>query len=295
MLDDAAVRRLLNGKTRVIPYVGRYVGIEGMQALVDLGGQRFPTPFMSALVPEINEAVHVWSIDGSLFMLGPTAPKPGVGVVATVAGDYVNVTTDFGTFTMPYGPPSEPPTSGDAVSINWSGTPSCMKLSTSPDPVEPPPAPDPGGGVQTRAAEFRATFAGSTDRDKKRYWTDQVYASSTTYGVFTYGGAIKDTIPASAQFVSLEVFVAYQKRDGGAPRWVLHNQYGLDGVPAVSAFTEWAPPGGWQTPPNAEQWFNELKQGGAWAGVGFDRGGWNIFKSLAQEGQSGALRITWRS
>lgn len=291
MLDDAAVTRLLNGKSRVTPYVGRYVGTDGMQALVDLGDQRIPVPFVGS-IPEINESVHVWSIDGALYLMGATVPKPGLGVVSTVAGDFVNVSTDFGTFLMPYADAS-PPTSGDAVAITWPG-PSCYKLSTSPDPGTPPPAPG-GGGAQVRSGEFRAVAAGSTDRDKLRFWTPQPYASSSTYGVFAYGTAIKDTIPAAAEFVSLEVFVAYQKRDGAAPNWVLHNLYGTYAVPTVSSRTAWAPAGGWQTPPDAAAWFNELKQGGAWAGVGFDTGGWNIFKSLAQDGQSGALRISWRS
>lgn len=290
--SSEAIHRLLAAKSRVTPYVGRYVGVDGTLALVDMGDQRVPAQF-ACVPPEINDAVHVWSIEGSLFLMGPTSPKPGMGVVSTVSGDLVTVVTDFGTFTMPYGPPSDPPTSGDTVAINWPG-PSCVKLSTSPDPVVPPPDPGGGGGATVRTLEFRATASGSTDRGSTRYWTDQVYASNTTYGVYAYGTAIKDSIPASAEFVSLEVYVSQQQRYGAAPRWVLHNLYGTYAVPAVSAYTEWAPGGGWQTPPNAADWFAQLKQGGAWAGIGFNQGGWNIFKSLAQDGMAGALRITGR-
>lgn len=293
MRDDAALKRLLDGKSRLTPYVGRFVGFDGVMAVVDLGDQRVPVPFLTGFVPDVNEPVHVWSVDGSMFLVGPTAPKPGMGVVETISGDFVTVQTDVGKFTMPFGPPSEPPTSGDAVAIIWPG-PSCMKLSTSPDPVPPPPDPGGGGTGQVRTAEFRATAAGSTDRGEARFWTQQVYASNSTYGIWAYGSAIKDTIPESAEFVDLQVYVAQQQRQGGAPRWVLHNQYGL-GLPTVSGYTEWSPVGGWQTPPEAESWFNELKQGGGWAGVGLNQGGFNIFKSLAQDGLSGALKITWRS
>jgi hypothetical protein len=297
VLDDAAVRRLLNGKTRVTTYPGRYVGNDGPLALVDLGDQRIPIPFLSSLVPEVNEPVHVWSIDGSLFMMGPAAPKPGMGVVATVTGDFASVVTDFGTFEMPFGA-ADPPTSGDAVAINWSTSPSCVKLSTSPDPVPPPPAPGGGGGTQVRTAEFRAIDAGSTDRGAARWWTDRPYASNTTYGAWFYGSQIKDTISASAEYVRLELFIAYQQRQGGAPRFTLHSDQFKGGVPSMTGFWEWAPAAGYQVPVNdatAAAWFNALKAGGDRSGVGLNQGGFNIFKSLAQDGMSGALKITWRS
>lgn len=296
-LDDQ-VKRLLAEKTRVTVYVGRYVGADGMRALVDLGDQRVPVPFASGgMVPEINEPVHVWSFDGSMMMVGPTAPKPGIGVVTTAAGDMVNVQTDFGTFLMPYGPPSDPPTSGDTVAINWSTTPSCVKLSVSPEPV--PPAPDPGGiagpGKQTRTVEFRAINAGSTDRGAPRWWTDRPYASNSTFGAWFYGTQIKDSIPADAEFVGLEFYIAYQQRQGGAPRFALHDQAFVAGVPGFWPYFEWAPPAGWQTPPDPAAWFNALKTGGDRWGVGLNQGGFNQFKSLASDGMSGALKITWRA
>lgn len=297
MLDADAIAKLLEGKSRVTPYVGRYVGPSEMHALVDLGDQRITVPFTGGFVPAINETVHVWSIDGVLFMIGPTVPKPGGGVVATVAGDYVNVTTDFGTFLMPYGPPSDPPTSGDSVGINWSWPPWCMKLSTSPDPPPPPPAPGGGGtpGPVTRTTEFRAIDAGSTDRGSTRWWTPSPYASNSTYGAWFYGDQIKGTIPANAEFVSLEIFIVYSQRRGDPPRFALHGDARKGGVPGFGGYVTWAPGEGWQTPPDAAGWFNALKAGGDRWGVGLNQGGYNIFKSLAQDGMSGALRITWKA
>jgi hypothetical protein len=295
MNDSDAILRLLEGKSRVIPYIGKFAGLDATTALVDLGQNRLPVPFTGGYIPQVGETVHVWSIDGAMFMIGPTDPKPGTGVVATVSGDYVRITTDFGTFSMPYGPPSDPPTSGDFVGINWSWPPWCMKLSTSPDPVTPPP--DPGGGSQpqTRSAEFRATDAGSTDRSSARWWTSNPYASNTTYGAWFYGQQIKDTIPAAAEFVSLEIYIAYQQRRGDAPRFALHDRAEKVGVPGFASPVTWAPSPGWQTPPDSEGWFAALKAGGDRYGVGLDQGGYNIFKSLAQDGMSGALRITWKA
>lgn len=298
MLDDGAVLRLLAKKSRVTTYVGRYVGNEGMTALVDLGEERIHVPFLTSIVPEVNETVHIWSIDSSLFLVGTTAPKPGMGVVVTAVGEnQVRVTTDFGDFVMPYGPPTEPPASGDTVAVIWPG-PSCVKLSTSPDPVLPPPPPDGGSGPtpQVHTQVFRAVDAGSTDRGSARWWTDRPYASNSTFGAWFYGSQIKDTIPAGAEFISLEIYIAYQQRQGDAPRFALHDQRGKAGVPGFWGYTEWAPAGGdFRTPPDPSGWFHALKAGGDRWGVGLNQGGYNIFRSLAQDGQSGALKITWRS
>lgn len=300
MLDDEAVLRLLAKKSRAATYVGRYVGNDGPLALVDLGAERLPVPFLTATVPEVNEPVHVWSIDGALFLMGPTAAKPGLGTVITVSGTLARVATDFGERVMAWGPPSDPPTSGDAVSINWSSGPTCMKLSTSPPPVTPPPAPTPtpggGGGPQVRSQVFRAIDAGSTDRGAPRWWTDRPYASNTTFGAWFYGTQIKDTIPAGAEFVDLQIYIAYHQRQGAAPRFALHNQAGKGPVPGFGGYVEWAPAGGdFRTPPDPAGWFHALKQGGDRFGVGLNQGGYNIFRSLAQDGQSGALKITWRA
>lgn len=298
MLDDEAVLRELAKKARVATYVGRYVGNDGPNALVDLGAERLPIPFLTGFVPEINEAVHVWSIEGAMFLVGPTAAKPGMGtVVSRINGSsQVRVTTDFGDFIMPWSPASEEPVSGDSVAINWPG-PSCSKLSTSPPPVVPSPPPESGSsGPQTRTQVFRATDAGSTDRGSARWWTDRPYASNSTFGAWFYGSQIKDTIPAGAEFVSLEIFITYHQRQGDAPRFALHNQGAKGAVPGFGGTTTWAPEGGdFRTPPDAAGWFNALKAGGDRWGVGLNQGGYNIFKSLAQDGMSGALRITWKA
>lgn len=287
-----AARRVTESKSTVIPRVGRYVGNDGTAALVDLGDQRIPVAFATPFIPEVNEPVWVDSIDGVLRMTGPTLPKPGVGVVATRNGDYVKVTTDFGDFSMPF-LNADPPSSGDFVAITWSQGPRCYKLSTSPDPVEPPPPPPPPA-PEVKVAEFRAIDAGSTDRGAARWWQAQPWASNSTYGAWFYGGQIKDTIPASAEFISLEFYVSWQQRQGDPPRFVLHNQPFKGPVPTPTAFTAWIPGGGWQTPPDPASWFNQLRAGGSQWGVGLNQGGYNKFSSLAQDGMSGALRIRWR-
>lgn len=301
MLDAAAVLAQLAKKSTVVPRVGRYVGTQDGQALVDMGDQRFPAAFLTGMVPQINEPVHVWSIDGAMFLVGPTTPKPGIGVIQSISGSQAVVQTDFGNFSMPVAPSSGTPTSGDTVGISWSSQPWCTLLVDVPDAPEPPPAPGGGGGVQS--AEFRAIDAGSTDRGSARWWTGRPMASSSTYGAWFYGGQIKDTIPASATLAydhgqpQLQIFVSWAVRRYGPPRWVLHNQAFKGALPSVSSYTEWDPTrgAGWFTPPNAQDWFDGLKAGGSWWGVGFNQGGWEEAKNLAEDGMSGALRIKWRT
>lgn len=291
-MGDAA-RAATERKSTVTPRIGRYVGNDGLSALVDLGDQRVPVQFATPWVPQINEPVWVDSIDGVLRMTGPTRPKPGIGVILTITGTTAQVRTDFGDFEMVVAPTDPLPTSGETVGISWSSQPWCTLLIDIPEPE--PPAPDPGGGGTTvHVAEFRAVNAGSTDRGSPRWWQSQPWASNTTYGAWFYGNQVKDTVPAAAGFESLEFYVSRVQDQGGQPRFTLHSDPYPVGVPAMSAYTEWDPPGGWQTPPDPEGWFDALKAGGSRFGVGLNQGGFNKFASLAQDGMSGALRIRWR-
>lgn len=293
-MGDAA-REANDRKSTVTPRVGRYVGNDGVFALVDLGDQRVPVRFGTPWVPQINEPVWVDSIDGVLRVAGPTLPKPGVGIVLTITGTQAVVQTDFGDFAMPVAPTDPMPSSGDTVGISWSSQPWCTLLIEVPDPPAPPPPPTPPG-QEWQTTEFRAIDAGSTDRHQARWWTGQPRAGNSTYGAWFYGTAIKDTIPAGAQFGGLEFYVSRVHDSGGAPRFTLHSDPFKAGVPAMGSVFEWDPPHGYQTPPApwAEVFFHDLIGGGSRFGVGLNQGGNHIFANLAQDGMSGALRIRWR-
>lgn len=294
-----AARAVTAEKSTVIPRVGRYVGTDGTYAMVDLGDQRVPVMWGTPWVPQVNESVWVDSIDGRLRLSGPTTPKPGVGVVETVAGAMAVVQTAFGKFTLPVAPSTPAPSSGDTVGILWSEQPWCTLLVDLPEPAEPPPPPpDSSGTVQT--AVFKAIDAGSTDRNRARWWQAQPWSSESTYGAWFYGNQIKDTIPPGAQLQyvdgvpQLQFFVAWDRRRYGGSRFALHSDAFKGGVPAMSGTTVWNPGDGFQTPPNAQEWFDALKAGGSRFGVGLNQGGYEQFKSLAQDGMSGALKISWR-
>jgi hypothetical protein len=291
MIDEAEV--ILQGMDRRSPVALRqatFVGVTNGSAIVDMGTSRFVCDFGAGYIPVSGETVQILSI-GQRHTLYPVGPRPGAGTVMTVSSTMVTVQTVAGDIAMPF--VGTAPTSGDVVALGWSEGPRCLgKLSST--PVVAPPPPDPGGNI-IRSATFLAIDAGSTDRGAPRWWTGQPRAGNTTYGAWFYGSQIKDTIPASASFVSVEFYVSWQQRKGAAPRFALHTAGTKGGVPGFAPYVEWTPAGAWQIPPGAESWFNALKAGGAYAGVGLNQGGDNIFSSLAQDSWSGALRISWRS
>lgn len=272
---------------------GLYVGLNGdRQAIVDMGDSRFVCGWGSGWIPEVGEIVQVLTV-GMQNLLYPTSAKPGEGTVLSSGSGVVNVQTAAGDFTMPY--TGSAPTAGQRVAIVWSEGPRCVGvLSSTVTAPEPPPNPTGGTGPQT--VTFRAAQAGSTDRGSARWWTPNPQASNSTYGAWFYGSAIRDTIPAGAIYVGLQIKVNRRQDQGGPPRWVFHDDLApASTLPTFSSpYAEWDPPFGWQTPPFAVDLFNALKSGGGWAGVGLNQGGYNIFASLAQDSESGALRISWR-
>lgn len=292
MLPEAEV--ILAGdekQQRVAVRPATFVGVVAGSAQVDMGGSRFVCDFGSGYVPVVGETVRVWTV-GDQHLLFPAGPRPAVGTVLTASGTSATVSTSAGDFSMPFA--GATPTSGDRVGVVWSEDgPWCTsKLSSTPPP--PAPIPDPGSGGTVRSATFRVIDTGSTDRSQARWWQSQPWASNSTFGAWFYGTQIRDTIPASAQFQSLEFYVSWQQRQGDSPRFALHNQARKAGLPTFGSVTAWSPGSGWQTPPNAEAWFNALKDGGSMLGVGLNQGGFNKFSSRAQDAASGALRIFWR-
>lgn len=299
-MNDAA-QKVVDAKSRLTTRVGSYVGNDGNLALVDLGDQRVPVAFATPWVPEINEPVFVDTIDGVSRLVGPTKPKPGMGVVVTVAGDYVTVMTDFGDYLMPYAAPdadSPAPSSGDSVGIDWSSGPKCYRLSTSPDPVEPPPPPG-GGGATVQTMVFRAVDAGSIRKNGVNgWWNARPWNSPSNFGCVFYGTQMADTIPDNAEFIGLEIYLTWAvRRWPNTLRWGTHPDAYKGGLPNVQGSALWDPgsAAGWYSPPWAQDWFNVAKSGVLGVALNTQGSGQEEARSLAEDGQSMALRITWRA
>jgi hypothetical protein len=89
----------------------------------------------------------------------------------------------------------------------------------------------------------------------------------------------------------VEFFASMKQVQGFSPNFALHADRSKGGAPSLGATTALSvAAGGWMDLPAG--FGNALKLGGGSFGVGVAHGGFNIFHSLAEDGQSGALRIT---
>jgi hypothetical protein len=282
-----AIFDLINAKTKLRPLVGTFVSATSTGCTVDVGGGRMQARFGSSYLPEVNEPVNVWFIDDdTAFMMGPTVAKPSKGTVVSVAASLVTLNTDFGQIATPY--IGSTPTAGQVMALRWHGGPVAMGvLSTSPPPPAPPPAPP--TSTSTHQDVFTAIDAGSYNR--YGWLQKQVWASDSYQGAWFYGTKVSDTVPSSASIQSVEIYLSIESMFGAAPNFALHSSATKpSGAPAYTSVQAMSPTQAWFTLPAA--WGDALKAGGGQFGVGLNHGGKNVFRSLAQDGMSGALRIT---
>lgn len=289
-MNDDALLAALNaggpGSVRILQ--ATFVSVSATGCLVDFTNSRVPAALGTSFLPEVGEVVWVWNIDDRYFIMGPATPKPDRGTVVSVASGLVTLTPSFGSnqIVAPY--VGTTPSAGQIMKVLWHGGPFAMLMSTSPSGNTPPPAP--GGGVSTHADVFGALDAGSYGSG--RWWTSQVYASDSNLGAWFYGTKISDTIPSSASIVKAEVWVpGGTSISGSAPNFALHGYSAKPGgSPTLTSATATAITAGWITLPSG--FGAALKAGGGSYGIGVAHGGYNIFPSLAQDGYTGALRIT---
>jgi hypothetical protein len=289
----ATLGRQGDGKSSITPLVGTFVSFDATGYQVDVGGGRIPAQLGSSYLPIVNENVWVWFVDGQPFIMGPTTPRPGAGTVVSVASGLVTVSTVVGNFIMPY-TSTLSPTAGQVLNLVWGGgwAPTngfaTSVASTSPTGGVAPPAG--GGGGITHVDTFTAIDAGSF-QSGNGWWTGTVRAGDTNLGAWFYGTKIPDTLPASASIGLVQVYVSAQQISGSAPNFALHPHASKPGgSPSLSSSTPVGIAPGWVTLPSS--FGNALRAGGGSFGIGLNHGGNNILRSLAQDGQSGALRIT---
>lgn len=279
------VLRALADKSKITVLTGQFVEASSSGYTVDVGGGRIPAALGTSYLPEVNESVWVWFIDGKPFVIGPTLAKPDRGTVVDVNSGLVQLTTDLGTVLTPYG--GAAPTAGDVMKLTWHGGPYAMSvMSVSPPPNVAPPASV--GGAKVHTDEFAAIDAGSFISG--RWWTDMVYADASNLGAWFYGTKIADTVPSDAVIQRVDIFISEQTISG-TPNFALHSHLTKPaGAPSLSSSTAVAIAHGWVQLPTS--FGNALRAGGGQRGVGLNHGGNSILHSRAQDGQSGSLRIT---
>jgi hypothetical protein len=113
-------------------------------------------------------------------------------------------------------------------------------------------------------------------------------------GVAWYGSKISDTIPATAVVQKFEFYVSAVQIQGNNPIFATHTELSRPaGAPTLTSVGAFPISGGWVDLEDVGLTIgNALKTGGGSFGVGLDHGGFNVLHSLAEDGQSAALRIT---
>ena len=280
--------KAINERAKVRRVAGNYRGLDGLRAVVDFDGGRVPAHFATAWRPVVNDPVWVDIIDGVAWVVGPTAPHASDGTVVSVGGGLVIVSTDVGDVEATYDAGATL-TAGQEVKLFSSGGYHVIGVKSS-SPDAPPPDPGGGGAGGEVTQTFTAVDSGSF---QSGWWTNRVYASSSNEGCWFYGTKIRDTIPAGAVILGVEIFLDVEQVFGGDPIFTTHTHAlkpggspGLSGgSPVDIAGTGW-----YSLSTSFGDW---LKSGGGSLGVGCNHGGYNIFAAVP--GQSGALRIRYRT
>lgn len=284
-MDDVEIlHKLVGGKSNVTFLVGQLVAADSSGFTVDAGGGRFPARCATDYLPAINESVWVSFVDGTPYVVGPSAPVATQGTVVSVGSSLVTVTTQFGvSLTVPYNA-AITPVAGQILHLSGKYADSVMST----QPVAPTPPPAPATSTGTHVDKFTALDAGSYNGS---WSSSQLWASNTYLAAAWYGTKIRDTIPSTAVVSLVEVYISPVQIQGNAPNFALHPDLSRPaGSPNLSSPTAVPIAPGWVTLPNP--FGDALKNGGGMAGIGLDHGGYNILASLAEDGDSAALRIT---
>lgn len=283
--SDAIIAALAT-KSKVTVLSGTFVSADNTHIIVDCGNGRVPCFPLVPYLPNVGETVYVLFIDGVPYAMGPTLVKPNQGTVVSAAGGLVTLTTSFGSMALPY-TTTITPTAGQVMYIIWQGGQGFAVSVMSVQPAQAAPPPPPASTTKQHSDTFRAIASGSYQSG--RFWTSEVYASTTNLGEWIYGNKIADTIPASAIMGSIQIYCAMKQIFGSDPNFALHSDTSLSGSPSLGGTTAVGITQGWVSLP--QSYGNLLRRGGGKFGVGVVHGGFQIFKSVAEDGLSGALRI----
>jgi hypothetical protein len=287
--DVDQIQRLLEGKSRVRAYSGAFAGMDGLAVNVDLESSRLRgIKSMTSYRPSMGEQVWVLFVDSVPWMIGPTVSPPGRGKISSLSAETAVVTTDIGDVTATRGA-GQTLAVGQDVKLYWQDGPHILGgFATT--PPSPPPVPDPPAPpAPTRHVDvFTAVDAGSWSASYG-WQQQQVWASNSLLGAWFYGSKIRDTL-AGASIERIEIWSTLLQIQGSAPVFATHPHPGKPGgAPALANSTPLgAVSGVWLELPLA---FGQYLAGNI-GGIGLNHGGYNKFRSLAQDPQSGALRIT---
>lgn len=290
--DATQILAKIAERSRISPHQGTFVSYDASGVTVDVGDGRMAAALGSGYLPAKGDPVLVWFVDGIPYVMGPSTPRPHVGTVTAVASGLATFSTAVGTVgPIPYS--GSAPSVGQVMRLFWHG--GGLAIPATPEGGTTDPNPPSGGGQPTQHVDtFNAVDAGTWNTgggdSATSYFNSEVWASDTTIGFWFYGTKIPDTIPGGATIQRVQLYISARQIYGGAPVFTTHDNPGGPGDSLAGGSAIGVSNYAWVDLPTS--FGDALRRGGGAYGVGTRHGGWNIFNSLAADGQSGALRIT---
>lgn len=288
-----ALATALQGVPNVSTIIGVYAGNDGTSALVNVDDSRQSVPALGGVWPIVGDRVRLLRVNQSLFLLGPVQQRANLGRITVVGSPKCTVEYPPGSgVTQMMGvPKGSSPAVGDSVVIEWGGEAASTVVAVISSGTDQPTPADPSGPPASSSGQQTFTAADSGSFQNGRWWTNQVYASASNKSAFFYGSKIADTIPDGATIDSIRVFLSPTKNSGNQPRIGTHGYLSNPGgSPTISNLISLPSASGWVGLPTS---FGDLLKTGAQLGVGFDGAGYAIFRGTQQDGQAGALDISW--
>jgi len=257
---------------------------------INTGESTVTVPFVGISLPPVGHPVQVEVSDGQIRVTGAARALPPTGIVTVAAnGTVATIVDDDGiAYTLPYQTAS-PPVLGDEMQITWTIKGGIIQGKVTPLPTPNTPfTPPAGSGGAFHPAPFTAIGSGSFG---SRWFTNDVYSSASNQGAFFFGSKVADTIPDSAAITLARIFLNPRSTSGAAPILQVHTSPTQPGGAVAFVGSGYALPArsGWVDIPLS---MIDLMKTGAY-GLGFNHGGYSIFKGVGADNLSGALDIAW--
>lgn len=268
--------------------VGTFVSQVGSVATVIQGNSVLQIKSASAGLVA-GDSVRLERRNGELIMIGPSRPRATVGLIQTTGVEcLVEYPPGSGVSALLPRDASYTPAVNDIVALVWTERGGFItgKFSNTPAaaaPDLPPPVPTGDFDITFTALDSGAYQSGYGWR------TNEVWSSASNLGAWFYGSKIRDTIPDGAVIKSATIFLPLKQQLGAAP-FGRHGSEGKPGGPvSFSALSALSGNSGWVSIPTSL--IDDLKVNPG--GLGYDYGGYNIWRGTQQDGLSGALNVTY--
>jgi len=242
-------------------------------------------------LPPAGHPVQLEQRGGRVVITGPARPLPGVGVITATGSPRATVTAWGVAYSLPYRSGYTPVLS-DNVEISWSSDGGVIQGKVTATSNVVAPAINTAPALRTYAPD-PFTAIDSASFGPYGWNTRDVWSSNTYVGAWFYGSKIRDSIPDTARILSAAIYLNPRQLQGAAPNFRYHTSNTRPGGTVTFGGTTFALPlvRGWTPVPLAFIDFLKVNAGG----VGFQNGGYSIYRGTQADQLSGALDISWEA